>query len=158
MKKLPKTEKYIRELLAQKYEDWTNDCVIWPYSRTQAGYGIICRGRLGTRITLYPHQLIYNFYHHKENVEDNKIYHHICENKACINPGHIQRLTYIQHKQAHHRYWTPRGFDEVVEMLNDGLSKYKINSLCGIGIHYIQQIIDGEITREMLEKEYIQCY
>ena len=66
-----------------KYVEKTPSCWIWKGSRRKPGYGQKqFRGKLWQ-----AHRLIYTIL--KEEIPENKIACHVCDNPPCVNPDHI---------------------------------------------------------------------
>lgn len=70
-------------------------CLVWQGSRLPTGYGVIgVQNR-----SRYVHRLMWEDVNGA--VPDGKQLHHICRNRACCNPDHLQALTVKEHRAAH---------------------------------------------------------
>jgi hypothetical protein len=68
-------------------------CMEWTGGLSIAGYGIFYLDS-GTRI-MRAHRVAYETWN--EHAPKGKVIHHICENPKCVNPNHLQALTYEEH-------------------------------------------------------------
>ena len=67
-----------------------DDCWIWYGSLANAGYGTIrADGR-----TVYTH--IYSYEFNNGRVPDDLELDHLCKNKACCNPDHLEAVTHAE--------------------------------------------------------------
>ncbi len=97
----------IEKIKSQVVIDPNTGCWNWR-RRYKNGYGTIqIRGK-----PFLTHRLNYqlNFGPIGDEIE----LHHLCENKACCNPAHLEPLSHIQHSYTHLKTHCKRGhpFDE----------------------------------------------
>ncbi len=83
-----------RERLHSRVEVDDNGCFIWQ-GTLRAGYGmLLVDGR-----KVYAHRLSYEIY--VGQLEDGSVVHHICDQKLCVNPLHLEKLTNSEHARRH---------------------------------------------------------
>lgn len=70
----------------------TDDCLIWSFAKTSAGYGEY-RGE-------YVHRLAYAHMHGP--IPPDHHVHHECRNPACFNPSHLSLVHRRIHRRQHH--------------------------------------------------------
>ena len=74
------------------YIEDENGCWIWRWARSGDGSGSI---RVGGQ-QMGAHRFIYEM--EREAIDDDLELHHICENRPCVNPDHLQPLTIPEHR------------------------------------------------------------
>jgi len=72
------------------------ECWSWKGKQDKFGYGLFYAKGVGTR----AHRIIV-FLSGREIAGYEA--HHVCENKGCVNPAHIEMLTPSQHRLAHRK-------------------------------------------------------
>lgn len=101
-----------------------DDCWLWTGAVNTGGYPHICRKGQNYRVHRLTFALAYG------ELEAGMLVHHRCEVKRCVNPAHLEALTYSEHNKAHgnepptcrdRKTHCPHGhsYDE----LNTGISK-----------------------------------
>lgn len=90
-------------------ESATDECIIWPYAKTRAGYGTI-RSRSTT-----AHRLVLELVSGPPPGADMDAAHAplICHNRACVNPRHLR--------------WATRT-ENIADKILDGTMKAKIGA------------------------------
>lgn len=68
-------------------------CWIWQRYVTQAGYGQI---NSNNRV-VYAHRLYYEKY--KGLIPEGLSIHHLCFNKDCVNPEHMEAITLLENQR-----------------------------------------------------------
>src|SRR3954453_20455089 len=81
-----------------------NGCLIWTGARRNGGYGFVQRNRKVIRI----HRLVYEAF--VEPLAEGL--HHLCENKACVNPDHVEPLSQTEHMARHASELCPLGHND----------------------------------------------
>jgi len=76
----------------------SNDCWVWMAGCFSNGYGQIESNKKNRRVHVVSFELFY-----KRKVKDGYILHHICNNKKCCNPAHLQEMTIAEHLSLHHK-------------------------------------------------------
>lgn len=94
-------KKLIEELISIE----TDECVEWPKWRDNFGYGIVRYNDGETSKNVRVHRLTYIFSNNLE-IKDilGKDIHHLCENKSCLNPKHLQLLHRFEHARIHGKF------------------------------------------------------
>lgn len=69
------------------YVDITDGCWLWNGCMDKVGYGIIhTKGK-----SRYAHRLSYELF--IGELDDGLVLDHLCENKSCVNPFHLEQVT-----------------------------------------------------------------
>lgn len=66
----------------------------WEYKHTQGGYG---RHHVVGTVHRFVYETLIG------PIPDGHVLHHECENKACVNPGHLTPMTPGDHSREHAR-------------------------------------------------------
>ena len=94
----------IRERL-ERNSVYCGDCIIWCGSATPDGYGRVGRGgkKDGISPTITAHRAAYLAY--IGDIPNGLELDHVCQNRLCINPGHLEVVT---HQENTRRAWVRR--------------------------------------------------
>lgn len=75
-------------------EEQPNGCIEWTASRTSKGYGYFgIKPGLSIRAHRFSYALHYGFDKlpiGTDKTQNRNVLHHKCENKACVNPQHLE--------------------------------------------------------------------
>lgn len=85
-----------------------NGCMEWTGATKNGGYGVIRQP--GTTRDHRVYRLVYQVY--VGEVAEGIELHHVCGNKRCVNPDHLEELTRLEHVDAHRARLCPNGHDE----------------------------------------------
>lgn len=86
---------YARTPLAERFKTGYSvnpetGCWDWVKSKRPNGYGQIGEGGRYCKV-LYAHRVSYEL--HKGKIPDGLIIDHLCRNRACVNPDHLEAVT-----------------------------------------------------------------
>lgn len=125
---------------------YSTACWIWQRSVSDNGYG-----QMGSQ---YAHRA---YYEHKYGVIPEGYHaHHLCEQKPCVNPDHIQPLTVSDHFQT--RPTTKLSYDDkqrIREMRQQGLSVAEIGALFGVRGDTVSKIAPMSRNRRTLSRDEV---
>jgi hypothetical protein len=76
------------QLIARTDRGHPDGCWVWTGATTGNGYGAISAGDGRTAVA---HRVAYE--HHVGKIPGDLVCDHLCRNRACINPGHIELVT-----------------------------------------------------------------
>lgn len=84
--------------LAARSEALAEPCVIWQGARNADGYGVL---RDGERV-VYAHRMAFEGHHGRPAAEGHDV-HHVCRNRLCIEPAHLEEIRHGEHVAEHNR-------------------------------------------------------
>jgi hypothetical protein len=88
-----KTQPYIaafcRRVKRAIYDE--NGCLVWRGAKHSSGYGSISIRLNGKQYSAYAHRVAYEFA--KGPIPDGLVIDHLCRNRACVNPDHLEAVT-----------------------------------------------------------------
>ena len=80
-------EAYLRDLVAAT---WPETCIVWPYSRTKKGYGLVTL----TGVRCQAHRAVCRLAHGEPPTGSHQAAHSCGQgHEGCINPGHLRWAT-----------------------------------------------------------------
>lgn len=77
--------------------DNETDCWLWLGAVTKDGYGTVA-DRRGTKNSTTAHRLFYRTY--VAAIPTGESLHHICNNRRCVNPDHLQPISQRENMAA----------------------------------------------------------
>jgi hypothetical protein len=92
------TEINSQEILDQIYKPFLfEDCWWWLGRKRSDGYGVIFKPKTSNhrKSSLLVHRWVYEYYNGP--IPPKLQLHHICKNKICVNPDHLEMLTIQVH-------------------------------------------------------------
>lgn len=128
-----------------KIEDrgYETPCWIWQRSINPSGHGRLMIGHGAQRqaVTAYRH-----YYEAARGpVPEGRLLHHKCEIPACVNPDHLEPVTFREHQQAHGKL-TPETVAEIRAIwAHGGLRQKDIGDQFGVSQAAISKIVRNEM-------------
>ena len=75
-----------------------NGCWDWVGAATRDGYCQFCVPRSGKKVRqVYAHRYVYEL--HNGAIPDGMELDHLCKNRSCVNPGHLEPVTHKQNME-----------------------------------------------------------
>lgn len=110
--------------LESKYIKQSNGCWIWIRGCTFKGYPCVWNGKIMDE----AHRVIYE--QTKGKISEGYDLHHICENKKCVNPDHLEQVLHSRHKAKHKKTHCKRGHELTKENTYLGSDGYRRCKIC----------------------------
>jgi len=83
----------LRDQVAKDFAHLTRNgddgCLVWTGCKDKKGYGKVCREKTCQN----AHRYIYRVY--KGAIEEGHTVDHLCRNRACVNPDHLEAVPHI---------------------------------------------------------------
>lgn len=83
--------------------DKDRDCWVWTGSVSKAGYGRICISDNGSKRTRSAHRVSYETF--KGEIPEGLTIDHLCKNRKCINPNHLEAVTIKENVHRGNPLW-----------------------------------------------------
>ena len=139
---LPGHHKQRRDPFAGRYGIDDQGCWVWQGCQVKNGYGqLTYKGWKGL-----AHRLSF-LRHYGALPEGDLQIHHLCANRACINPDHLEAATPIENRRAAPTKLDPEKVAQIRE-LGDHLSQGEIAARFGVDRSMIGHVLRGKVWRE----------
>lgn len=86
----------VRAILDRVIVDDSEQCWSWRYVRTATTYTISGVGLFA------PYRLVWAIVTGEDVCPKLRVIHHHCMNRWCVNPAHLQSMTYSEHGRLHY--------------------------------------------------------
>lgn len=88
-------EKLINRFM--KYVKKTENCWEWIGVKNLQGYGRFCICYKGIYAQINAHRISYMIF--KDSISKEMTVHHLCRNKSCVNPEHLELMTEKENRE-----------------------------------------------------------
>lgn len=89
----------ITSRIANSIKVQDNGCWVWTRRRDRQGYGVMWIYQEGKKYQRFAHRMSYEA--HKGLIPANKQIDHLCMNKSCVNPAHLEVVTSKENTQRY---------------------------------------------------------
>jgi hypothetical protein len=96
IRKSPKVGNALMDVL-QRYAIDANGCWVYTGAKDKFGYGIFYYKQASYK----AHRI--SWYLVNGEIEDRKVLDHLCRNKSCINPNHLEAVNQLENVLRHER-------------------------------------------------------
>ncbi|MDP9358349.1 MAG: HNH endonuclease [Chloroflexota bacterium] len=139
---LPGHHKQRRDPLADRYVVDEQGCWVWQGYRLPGGYGQLTY----RRDSWLAHRLSY-YRHYGELPAGELQIHHICANRACLNPDHLEAVTPIENRRAAPTKLDPAKAEQIRALSGD-MSQGEIAARFGVDRTMVGKVLREEVWRE----------
>ena len=139
-------------------------CWEWQGTRNDAGYGVLVIGGQKERKQIRAHRVAYEL--HYGPLDPEQVVMHRCDNRACVNPQHLQAGTQQENladmvQKKRNRFYAPRGEANGNAKLNAdlvrtlrrlyqaGQTQTQLAEMFGIGQTTISNVVLGQTWKHV---------
>lgn len=114
-------------------------CWEWQRGRDEKGYGQTQRGGQCQK----AHRYVWR--QQRGELAPGQQLHHVCGNKACVNPDHLEVLTDYEHRARENRMrLTPDQVVEIRQRAADGEPLFEIADQYGVSAPHVSRVVSGQ--------------
>lgn len=95
-----------RRFLNKVSVDFNTGCWLWTATVSKRGYGYFGYKRNGTRAGIEAHRASYLLF--AGDIPDGLVIDHLCRNKRCVNPLHLEAVTQKENVRRAPTKWATR--------------------------------------------------
>lgn len=141
-------ERQIRLFWERVDKEGSDDCWEWKGDKSSEGYG-----RLGRDPYLAAHRI--SFYLHYGHMDLEKVVHHKCNNKSCVNPNHLMLISQVENmrqatidgkmnngKNFKNKKLNEQAIKVIRYYVNKGVKKAKLAKLHKVHVGTIYNVIN----------------
>jgi len=131
--------KPIKTALMDRVKKLPNDCWEWMGSKDKDGYGVM--GHVKTKYQR-AHMISFEIFR-TEKIDKNLIMHHICKNKACVNPNHLKQVKLSENKRLDSKKLNNSKINHI-RKLSKVMKQWEIGKMFNIHQSYVSRIINNK--------------
>lgn len=72
---------------------------------------------------------------------------HLCRNKPCVNPAHLEAVTRAENTRRAHARLSPEDIAKIRDLYNQGAYKKELARQFGVSTTHIRRIVTGKAWR-----------
>jgi hypothetical protein len=114
------------------------DCWIWPYSLNKDGYGHLQKNKKLTG----AHKLIFEFIN--GNIPDKTELDHLCKNKSCVNPSHLEPVSHAENCRRGNNHKITSDDVNEIKRLAGSMTHTDIAKIFNVSRSHISLIVKGK--------------
>jgi hypothetical protein len=124
-------------------------CWIWNRHLNPKGYGTKY-DKINKDDTKHKSAHRYYYEKYKGKIPDGLEIDHLCRNRACVNPDHLEAVTdAVNSQRGLKAKLTPQKVVEIRDLFKKGMSKNKLSQLYEVARITIRKVVDGNTWRNI---------
>ncbi len=130
--------------ILERYEVDINGCWIWTGHKDRHGYGLEQSGGKSKR----AHRLFYE--HAKGIIPNGLILDHLCKNKSCVNPHHLEAVTEAENvRRGLRAKLTASDAAKIKRLVLDGMPQKDVANRFGVNRVTISNLMTGKSWKDI---------